>query len=398
MKTERVADTDVRYRRSGDGELAVVFIHGFLDDQYAWDRVIPLLSTPGIECVTLDLAGCGDRNAADGPYNYDRLAADAGAVIDSLGKPFVIVGHSMGAAVAELVAARRPDRSRGLVLLTPVPLAGVHLPDDVIESFRSLGKDAAAQRAVRRDLSAAFPSAELDRLVATGTMVRREVIRALADCWNDGHAQGERPSAHSGPVLIIRGESDGFVTEDMIREAIAPRFTDATPVVVSGAGHWAHIEQAAAVAGHVDRLLAAVAATPVNAHVPRNWENAFTQKSAMAFGEAFAENVILDASVLVHPVEGSDRVKKVMGAASSIYESLRFTQEVVNGPRSYLEWEATAFGGLPIEGITVLTKDEDGQICRAAIHHRPLGAALRFSAALRDRLAGEIDADHFHQD
>lgn len=118
MKTERVADTDVRYRRTGDGDLAVVFVHGFLDDQYVWDRLIPQLATPGIECITLDLAGCGDRAAADGPYDYDRFAAEAGAAVDALGKPFVIVGHSMGAAVAELVAVQRPDRARGLVLVT----------------------------------------------------------------------------------------------------------------------------------------------------------------------------------------------------------------------------------------------------------------------------------------
>lgn len=107
--------------------------------------------------------------------------------------------------------------------------------------------------------------------------------------------------------------------------------------------------------------------------------------------------MVLEASVLTRPVEGRDQVKKVMGAASVIYESLRFTRETVDGPRTYLEWEATAFGGLPIEGVTALTKNADGQTLRAAIHHRPLGAALRFSAELRTRLAGEIDADYFHR-
>lgn len=107
--------------------------------------------------------------------------------------------------------------------------------------------------------------------------------------------------------------------------------------------------------------------------------------------------MVLEASVLTRPVEGRDQVKKVMGTASAIYESLHFTKETVDGPRTYLEWQATAFGGLPIEGVTILTKNADGQALRVAIHHRPLGAVLRFSAELRTRLAGEIDADHFHQ-
>ncbi|HYZ54998.1 MAG TPA: hypothetical protein VE733_16040 [Streptosporangiaceae bacterium] len=51
---------------------------------------------------------------------------------------------------------------------------------------------------------------------------------------------------------------------------------------------------------------------------------------------------------------------------------------------------------MQIQGVIVLTKDEHGQIVRAAIHHRPLGPALRFSAELRRRLAGRIGAAHFY--
>jgi len=89
-------------------------------------------------------------------------------------------------------------------------------------------------------------------------------------------------------------------------------------------------------------------------------------------------------------------VKAVMAAASNIYESLVFTHEAVNGPRSYLEWKAVAFGGQELLGVTVLEKNEAGQIVRVAIHHRPLKAALRFSQELRERLGGAIDDSHFH--
>jgi hypothetical protein len=67
------------------------------------------------------------------------------------------------------------------------------------------------------------------------------------------------------------------------------------------------------------------------------------------------------------------------------------------GERTYLEWQATAFGGMDLEGVTILTKDAAGRIVRAAIHHRPLGSALRFSAELRERLAGVVDADCFYE-
>ena len=81
--------------------------------------------------------------------------------------------------------------------------------------------------------------------------------------------------------------------------------------------------------------------------------------------------------------------------ASSIYESLEFTAEAHSGSTTYLQWRATAFGGMEIKGITVLERDADGKVVAAAIHHRPLDVVLRFSAEIRDRLAGVIPADHF---
>jgi pimeloyl-ACP methyl ester carboxylesterase len=91
-RTERIDGTDSRFRRQGSGGHALVFVHGFLDDQYVWDGVIAELTTPGFETVQLDLAGSGDRTGAEGPFTLERFAADAGAVVDAVDKPFVVVG------------------------------------------------------------------------------------------------------------------------------------------------------------------------------------------------------------------------------------------------------------------------------------------------------------------
>jgi pimeloyl-ACP methyl ester carboxylesterase len=389
--SERIPNSGVAFRRRGEGATAVVFVHGFLDDQSVWDTVVDELTTAEIETIQLDLAGLGDRAGASGPFTYDQLAAEVGAVVDRVGKPFVIVGQSMGAPIAELVATARPERALGLVLLTPLPLAGARLPDDVVEPLRSLGADAEAQRGVRQQLSAGLSDADLDRLVTIGLRVRPEVVRALVDCWNTGLDDAPEPSRYAGPVLIVCGSDDGFVTEDLVATTVSPRFASAQSVVIERAGHWPHLEQPAALAAELDRFLTEHATGAVR---PQGWTNAFAKKSADAFGKAFAEDVVLEASVLTRPIEGRDQVMRVMGTASGIYESLVFTQEASAGPRSYLEWEATAFGGMALRGVTVLTKDADGRIVRAAIHHRPLGAALRFSAELGERLT-EI-ADHFY--
>jgi hypothetical protein len=137
--------------------------------------------------------------------------------------------------------------------------------------------------------------------------------------------------------------------------------------------------------------------TPGTAGVrSQGWTDAFASKSAERFGAAFADDVVLEATTLRRPIESREQVMRVMESASGIYESLRFSHEANSGMRTYLEWEATAFGGLDLRGVTILTRDDSGQIVHAAIHHRPLGAALRFSAELRKRLTGVVDPGYFY--
>jgi hypothetical protein len=125
------------------------------------------------------------------------------------------------------------------------------------------------------------------------------------------------------------------------------------------------------------------------------WRRSFADQSQSQFAEQFADEIVLEATTLAKPVEGKRSVAAVLASASSIYESLEFTGEAQSASTTYLQWRAAAFGGMQIEGVTVLERDASGKIVAAAIHHRPLGAVLRFSAEIRDRLAGVIPADYF---
>ena len=132
-------------------------------------------------------------------------------------------------------------------------------------------------------------------------------------------------------------------------------------------------------------------------HAPNGdgWRRSFADQSQIEFAEQLADKIVLEATTLSKPVEGKHIVAAVLTAASSIYENLEFTAEAETASTTYLQWRATAFGGMQIDGVTVLERDANSKIVAAAIHHRPLGPVLRFSAEMRDRLAGVIPADYF---
>ncbi|MET8213086.1 nuclear transport factor 2 family protein [Streptomyces sp. NPDC005373] len=127
-----------------------------------------------------------------------------------------------------------------------------------------------------------------------------------------------------------------------------------------------------------------------------DWTRAFDAQSQAAFGEAFAADIVLEATLLTRPIEGRERVARVMAVMSNVYETLEFTHQATNGPRTYLEWTAVALGGLQMKGVTVLLRDEQHRIATVAIHHRFLNESLLLSEHAGKQLLDVLDPDDFY--
>ena len=231
------------------GAPTLLLIHGFLDDATVWDGLVDALGAE-LGAVRYDLPGFGARSGsatATRSTTLESLATEAGDILDEIGGPVIVVAQSMGTQVAELVGAQHPDRVLGLVLLTPVPLTGTQLPDEVVAPFRALGGDLDAQRRLRAELAPNLGGEQLDRLVGVGAPVAAAVTAHYADVWNHGVKNAPATSAFVGPVLIIRGGADGFVTEELA-DVVSARFVQAEAKVIDKAGHWVHVECPGAVA------------------------------------------------------------------------------------------------------------------------------------------------------
>ncbi|MFJ1706243.1 alpha/beta fold hydrolase [Kitasatospora sp. NPDC088346] len=103
-------DVEVRSLRPATGPRAV-----------HWDGVVGRLPADR-RTVRFDQRGRGTSRALPGRYDLGQLADDLRCVVEALDPgPFVLVGHSMGGKVGQLLAARRPTGLAGVLLVAPAP-------------------------------------------------------------------------------------------------------------------------------------------------------------------------------------------------------------------------------------------------------------------------------------
>ena len=126
------------------------------------------------------------------------------------------------------------------------------------------------------------------------------------------------------------------------------------------------------------------------------WRRALDDTSGARFAEVVAPYVRLEGSIFATPIDGRDKVWTSMRTAAGITDTLSFTHESTAQNRSYFEWEQEGLAQR-IEGITVLTFDESGLIVNVALHHRPLGAVLAYSAEMGRRLGNSVGPNVFYQ-
>ena len=188
-------------------DCVVLAAHGVTATLMTWRSVARELDER-VCLLAPDLRGRGRSAGLPGPYGMAAHVADLVAVLDYVEAPAaILVGHSMGAYLAERLAAEQPERVAGLVLLD----AGLPFPD-VDDAEKVL--DAAASGAVMR-LGITFPS--VDDYVrgwrAHPAFARawNEDVEAYAryDLVEDG---GVSRSAASAPAV-------GTDTSEMVRDS-----------------------------------------------------------------------------------------------------------------------------------------------------------------------------------
>lgn len=175
-----------------DGQ-PVLALHGWLDNAMSFELLAPRL--PGLRIVALDMAGHGfsGRRAPGAGYQLWDFATDALLVAQELGwDRFAMLGHSLGAIIAVMVAAAVPERVERLALIDGlVPDTG-----EAAQSPKKLGEALLAQIGVMDKKKTVYSSVEqaiqarmrgfmpVSRLAAELLVERGLSPVAGGFCWN----------------------------------------------------------------------------------------------------------------------------------------------------------------------------------------------------------------------
>ena len=220
----------------------LLFVHGPWQAAWVWREAFTgWFAERGWTCHTFDLRHHG---GTDGPRSLRRTrirdyVADLADAITALGRPPVLVAHSMGGLVAQRYLER--DDLPGCVLLAPVPIGGVWRT-----TLRTLARHPLkfAQANLILDLKPLVDTPRMardllfDPDIATGDLDRYvnrlqgESYLAYLDMLL---VTRSRPALVHTPVGLVIGDHDRiFRVEDVHRAA---RAYGVEPTVIAGAGH-----------------------------------------------------------------------------------------------------------------------------------------------------------------
>lgn len=265
----KIGEGEIAYDVTGKGPL-VVMVPGMGDSRRAYRFLVPALTAAGYRVATMDLRGHGESSLGWDSYTRADTANDIVALIEHLGGPAVVVGHSFAGGAATIVAAQRPDLVGAIVEVGPFTraqkpdlgglLSNGHYRKGMtrlmgVGIFRSIGL-------WKSYLDHAYPGVKpadwADYLAALDGDLRRPGRMAVVSAM--GLSAPTDAGAHLGgircPALVVMGtrdpdwadpraEADGVV-------AGMPQGLG-TVVMIDGAGHYPHAQ-------HPDQVVVAVLA------------------------------------------------------------------------------------------------------------------------------------------
>jgi pimeloyl-ACP methyl ester carboxylesterase len=202
--------------------------------------------------MAFDLPGHGRSGGLDSLVSIEQMATFTAALIEKLAlPPPVVLGHSMGCAVALELALARPERLAGLVLAG----GGAHVEglDPVVEELTRTVAGKAPRRFAAETYAAEAPAELLQRGFAeemkTDPRARLGAFRALS-----AYDARDRLGGIRMPTLAVVGDQE-LPHVSAAADLLAREIPGSRKLVVAGAGHMLPLEKPEDLAGAIEQFI-----------------------------------------------------------------------------------------------------------------------------------------------
>jgi pimeloyl-ACP methyl ester carboxylesterase len=236
----------------GAGELSLVFLHYYGGSSRTWKHVTARLA-PRFRTIAIDHRGWGESDKPDSAYGLADLAADAQGVIAALKlQRYVLVGHSMGGKVAQLMASRQPAGLVGLVLVAPSPPSPMVMPAQDRETMAgAYASRESVEAAIDFVLTAKRLSAEDRAQVIEDSLRGAPQAKAAWPRFTSLEDIAAQVGDINVPTLVIAGALDRVDPPIRLQSELLLRIPQAVMHVLPDTGHLSMLESPDAVAAHI---------------------------------------------------------------------------------------------------------------------------------------------------
>jgi pimeloyl-ACP methyl ester carboxylesterase len=226
------------YEIRGSG-VPILFHHGYTASRVNWEPVTDLLEAH-YQIILMESRGTGESEHTVDGYTLEQYAADVIGLLDHLRLQRVTyAGHSMGGGVGYLLGLDYPQRLNKLVLMAPIPAAGIGEITPELREARMAERRARDRAAIL----ARYQAMRFRTDVETDNWFESRVEHVLG--VSDGHFEqsadsmrtlnvAERLGELTLPTLMIAGGVDSLLHANLQDFA---RLPNAALEVLSRAGH-----------------------------------------------------------------------------------------------------------------------------------------------------------------
>ena len=231
-------NTQIIYRIiEGNPSLTILFLHGLGENLRTWEKIENQLKIP-YRLLLVDLPGHGQSPLPRRTnYSHENLASLLWEFIEDVGAgDLMIVGHSLGGNLALRMAAMRPEKIKGLFLLSPsvFDTRGFPFPRLLTNNiFIRPFLNAVIRRTVRstKRLTKILQQAVFDETVVDEGLIQR-IIKPIVDnsksyltliyLFRDSSRNRKLPDFRKiqVPVSVINGTEDPWVKPEEARRLV----------------------------------------------------------------------------------------------------------------------------------------------------------------------------------